>query len=343
MIRTLLLPALLSAATAAHAQTGPAPDDDERGAYLSTQLGNGLIRGDGAIGNRQMRWRAFELRAGRDLNPDLVGEDSLTGRTTTRLDIVYYNEGHPDNNHRDGFAFQYTYARRLGTLTAELSAGPYTSMNTTVVNGEQIDQARYGVLASAALRIPLDRWWRGTHLRIGYNHVWMRNVAHSDALMVGIGRHFTDTPPFPESALERQRVWWGLSYGRSYTSQSNTQNANGAIVQARQVGGKWASSVSLVAEGDDQVRVDRRGVAAQFWFVQPLTPRWTASAGIGPYLAQNRRDHNHVGVHGLFTMQFERLLTPHTSAFFAFHRVKTYREENDRDLFHLGVLTHFGP
>jgi hypothetical protein len=333
--------ALLAAAPASHAQLF---QPDQRGAYLSAQLGNGIINGPDAIGYRQMRWRAFETRAGRDLNPALVGEDTLEGKATSRIDFVYYNEGHPDNNHRDGFAFQYTYARRFGSaLTAELSAGPYTSMNTTTLNGVQIDQARRGILYSAALRYSLDHWVRGAHLRLGYNHVWMRDTFHSDALMLGIGRHFTDVPPFPETDLFRSRLWLGASYGRSITSQSNTHGANSAIVEAKQYGGKWAVSFKGILEGDDGSRVDRRGVAAQFWFVQPLTERWAASAGIGPYIAENRRDDNRTGTHGLITLQFERNLSERSKAFFAFHRVKSFQESNDRDLFHLGVLRTFSP
>jgi hypothetical protein len=316
---------------------------DQRGAYLSMQLGNGIIDGANATGYRKMRWRAFETRVGRDLNPAIVGEDTLEGKATSRIDFVYYNEGHPDNNHRDGFAFQFTYARKFGdALTAEISAGPYTSMNTTIIDGVQIDQARRGILYSAALRYSLDRWVRGAHLRLGYNHVWMRDVFHSDAIMLGVGRHFTDVPPFPETEISRSRLWLGPSFGRSITSQSGTQGANGGMFEAKQYGGKWALSFKAIFEGDDRARVDRRGVAAQFWFVQPITPAFSASAGIGPYFAENRRESNRTGTHGLITLQFERNLSEKTKTFFAFHRVKTFRESNDRDLFHLGVLKTFG-
>lgn len=342
--RILALALALCAGIPAHAQLF-APD--QRGAYLSTQLGNGRIDGDGATGYKMMRWRAFEVRAGRDLNPKIVGEDTLTGKATSRIDFVYYNEGHPDNNHRDGFAFQFTYARKLGdVLTGELSAGPYSSMNTTTINGVQIDQARYGMLYSAALRYPIDWLGRGAHLRLGYNHVWMKNVFRSDALMLGVGGHFTDVPPFPETELSRSRLWLGASAGRAYTSHSGTQPSNGGLLEAKQYGGKWALSFKAIYEGDDKTRVDRRGVAAQFWFVQPLTVHWSVQAGIGPYIAENRRetdvDRKRTGVLGLITFQFERNLSETTKAFFAFHRVKSFRESNDRDLFHLGVMKAFG-
>ncbi|TFW30469.1 hypothetical protein [Massilia horti] len=317
-----------------------APSADEHGAYLSAELGNGRIGGPDTGPHKLMRWRAFEARIGRDLIAARAGEPSLAG---ARIDVVYYNEGHPDNNHRDGFALQLVYARKLGNaLTAEIGAGPYTSMNTTTIGGVQYDIARHGVLYSAALRFPLAGLDPGTHLRLGLNHVRMRDAFHSNALMLGIGRQFADVPHFPKGDLARNRLWLGASFGRSFTSHSGTRDTNSAIVQAKQYGGTWAVSFAGIFEGDDRTRVDRYGAAAQLWFVQPVTERWIASAGIGPYIAENRREGNRGFVHGLFSLQFERDLGAQTKVFFAFHRVKTYTQMNDRDLFHLGLLHTFG-
>ncbi len=338
LLRLLLLAALANAGNV-HAQLIA---DNPRGAYQSATLGNGSIDGAGALGYRQMRWRAFESRIGRDLHPRFIGEDGIDGQSTARIDFVYYNEGHPDNNHRDGFAFQLSYARRFGAaLTAELSAGPYTTMNTTTLGGVQVDQSRNGMLYSAALRYALGWWMPGAHLRLGYNHASQRNSFHSNALMIGIGRHFNDVPAFPETDLARSALWLGGAAGRAYTSHSGTRDANGGLLEAKQYGGKWALSFSAIFEGDDRTRVDRRGLAAQFWFVQPLTTSWSAQVGIGPYIAENRRDNNHTGTHGLVSLQFERKLSDYSNVFFTFHRVKSFQESNDRDLFHIGLRTTF--
>jgi hypothetical protein len=336
MKRASCLIVTLALSTCALAQTA-APD--ERGAYLSATFGNGRIGGPDTGPYRLMRWRAAELRVGSDLNPALVGEDSLRNASAgARIDVVYVNEGHPDNNHRDGFALQLVYAHRFGRrLFAEAGAGPYTSMNTTTIGGVQYDAAHRGMLYSAALRFPLRLFDAGTELRVGVNHVSMRDAFHSDALLVGVGRHITDVPPFPETELARGRLWLGAYYGKALTNMPGSQATHSGTFEAKQYSGKWAMSFTAVFEGDDGVHVDRRGVAAQFWFVQPLTERWAASAGFGPYIAENRRENNRAGVHGLITLQFERKLGERTTAFFAFHRVKTYTQMNDRDLFHLGL------
>jgi hypothetical protein len=326
-MKQLCLPLLLACACAAHAQEA-APD--KQGAYLSTEFGNGRIYGGNASGNRTMRWRAGEIRIGRDMSP------------SARIDFVYYNEGHPDNNHRDGFSLQWTYARRISNaLTAELSAGPYSSYNTTVLNGTEVNDASRGILYSAALRYRIGRWVPGAHLRLGLNHVSMRDTHKSNAVMLGVGRDFTDPPAYPDDDVGGERVWIAASYGTSQTTQSGRPSARSATLEAKQYEGKWAGSVKAVLEGDDQVLVDRRGVAAQLWFVQPITERWQVSAGAGPYVARNRRTDS-TGIHALITMQFERNMGERNKAFFAFSRVKSFQEANDRDLFHLGLTHAFG-
>ena len=75
------------------------------GAYASAQFGNGRIYGGNAGSDRGMAGRALELRFGHALLPGLLG-GTPDGNANNRLrvDFVHYNEGHPDNNHRDGFA-----------------------------------------------------------------------------------------------------------------------------------------------------------------------------------------------------------------------------------------------
>jgi hypothetical protein len=94
-----------------------ADDAIEPGTYLSAQLGGGRIAGGnlGSNANPWMRSRAGELRIGRPLS----GDDG------SRIDVVYVNEGHPDNNHRDGYALQWSKVWRDGErLSGEFGIGP---------------------------------------------------------------------------------------------------------------------------------------------------------------------------------------------------------------------------
>jgi hypothetical protein len=338
---------LLTGAGIAQAQSAPtdvtgAPDD--HGAYLSLVFGNGRIHGGNAEGKRWMRGRTFEIRAGRQQRT-LFGAP-LPDSLSERIDFVHYNEGHPDNNHRDGFAVQWLAVRQLGARSAvELGVGPYLSMNTTVIDGRQIDDARVGALFSLAVRLPLGELPAGTHLRIGYNHVQMRNVHRSDALMIGIGRQFGRAEPDPETDPANGRTWFGASVGNSITNMAGTDGASAAVLEVRRYLGErlehWAVSGKFLFEGDDGARVDRRGAAAQLWYVQTVTPRFAMSAGLGPYVARNRRDDNITHANLLVTFQAEQALSRHARAFLNFNRVKTFRQTDDRDLFQLGLLTDF--
>jgi hypothetical protein len=170
----------------------------------------------------------------------------------------------------------------------------------------------------------------------------MRDVHSSNALLIGVGKYFGETPPYPASDTSGNPVWIGAAAGDSITNQAQTDSALGFSVEAKQYWGPWAGSIAAIVEGDDGSRVDRRGLAAQGWFVQPLTEKWTVSAGIGPYLAENKRESNNLHVHGLITLQADRSISNTMKVFASFSRVKTFREKNDRDLFRIGLMKQFG-
>jgi hypothetical protein len=307
------------------------------GTYLSAQLGGGRIAGGNASGNRWMRSRAGELRIGRPLGD----------AADSRIDVVYYNEGHPDNNHRDGYALQWARVWRDGErLSGEFGIGPYFTMNTTVIDGRQLDDYRWGLLLSAALRVRLSAAPDGTHLRIGFNHAQMAGVHRSDALMLGIARQFGAVAQ--PAAGSAHPLWFGVSAGTAVTSMPGTNTGSTAILDAgrdiNQGAAHWAWSARFLFEGDDGKRVDRRGVAGQLWYVQEVTPGFSMSAGIGPYFTRNRReqpipDRTHGNV--LISLQAERALSDHTRIFFDFGRVKTFLRMDDRDLFLIGIRKRF--
>jgi hypothetical protein len=333
--------ALLLTAGAARAQLAPpAAANEEAGAYLSAAFGNGRIHGQNEAGTRSMRGRTLEVRAGRELS-----EASGPGR----IDFVHYNEGHPDNNHRDGFAVQWLTLRPLvARLDAVFGIGPYLSMNTTTgADGRQVDDSNLGLLLSAALRIPLDFMPEGSHLRLGLNQVLMHGVHNSTALIIGLGRQFGPTHAEASTEPVSGSPWFGASYGVSITNLSGTEAAYAGTLEVRSYldpDGRLrhgAASVKYVDEGDDGTRVDRRGIAAQAWYVQQVTPRFAMSVGLGPYMTRNSREQDHLRGNLLITLQAERALSLHTRVFINFSRVKTFRETEDRDLVQVGILKRF--
>ena len=315
------------------------------GAYASAMIGDGKAFGRNISGDQNMQGRALELRFGREFNPATLGVSFLSSpNAKIRADFVHYNEGHPENNHRDGFGVQLVYSNAFHRrITGEFGIGPYLSMNTTTIKGEEINDSALGALVSLALRIGLDQYSPGLHMRIGLNHVSMRNAHSSNALLVGIGKTFSNPPSRAVTSSSAIPVWIGASAGNSITNHGGPQSATGFSLKVKKhYQGPWAASIAAVVEGDDKVRVDRRGVAIQGWFVQPLSDKWTVSAGLGPYIARNVREAHGTRLHGLITMQIDRSLSKTVKVFGSFNRVKTFMEENDRDLFLIGLTKQFG-
>ena len=313
----------------------------DSGTYLSVQHGGGRIAGGQAVGNRWMRSRAGELRIGRPLSET----------ADSRLDVVYYNEGHPDNNHRDGFALQWAGVRQLDDrFSTEFGIGPYLSMNTTLLDGRQLDDTRWGLLLSAALRMRLFSAPEGTYVRLGFNHAQMPGVHRSDALMLGVARQFGPVAqgPIGEASMP---LWFGMSGGAAVTSMPGTATGRVTVLDAgRDLGHgavHWAWAARILFEGSDGSRVDRRGLAGQLRYVQEVAPGLAMSAGIGPYFARNRRESVPTGtdapVRGnlLVSLQAERALSRDTRVFFDFSRVKTFVRMDDRDLFLVGIRKQY--
>jgi hypothetical protein len=320
---------------------GPAPYTG----YAAASMGDGIIHGAGAVGHKTMRGRAGEIRLGHTFDPfGLVSGGVVDAAEAPRLDIIYYNEGHPDNNHRDGYAAQMVFRKNVRpTWGVELGVGPYFSMNRTTKNNIESDDARVGALVSLALIGRLDAYSQGLQWRLGYNHVAMTGAPSSDAIVVGIGKEIgAERSSRTGGAPDGHPIWLGAAYGFAQTNHSGPGYRTSYSLEAKQFYGQFAMSLSAIQEGDDGVRVDRRGVAAQAWYVQPFSQNWSISAGAGPYFARNKLDASGTTLNGLFTVQLDRNLGKDWKVFTNFARVVTFTNKNDSDLVTFGLMRRFG-
>ncbi|MES2932784.1 MAG: hypothetical protein V4805_04785 [Pseudomonadota bacterium] len=319
-------------------------DASDSKAYASVIFGNGVAEGDGLVGDTSLDWHAFEVRFGTRLDGvDRTVPALFSGGGAARLDFVYVNEGHPHNHHRDGFSTQIVIEKMLHQhVSAELGIGPYLNMDTTRVDGIEYNQQRWGGLLSLALRFELGDFMPGTQLRLGFNRIAVQGAHASNSLMIGIGREFPGVAAKHVDDRAARPVWAGLTAIAAQTNHSYSEPQLGYSFDAVQERGQWAASLSVIEEGDDGVQVDRRGIAAQAWYVQPLSAKWSASAGIGPYFADNRRDAGDAKFIGLISFKAERQFGASWRAFAQFSRVVTFEEKNDRDLFQIGVMRRFG-
>ncbi len=289
--------------------------------YTSAIFGNGSASEGGS-----MQWRTFELRIGSSIAPN------------KRLDFVHYNEGHPDNNHRDGFAIQAVYDTSIHkNIKLEVGVGPYLSFNTTTRNAVQYNDKHVGILGSAVVLYYLNTKSQNLHLRADYNHVAIREAHSSDAILVGIGMNFGE---HISSEVPIQITIIGANFK---TNRSGTDANVGGQIEVKQYEGEnLALSVSLIQEGDDAL-VERSGVATQVWYAWPASESWTLSAGAGPYFTQNRLSSNGTELDGLISIEAEREVgDPQNgvSLLVRFSRIVT-DDDIDRDIFAIGIAKKF--
>ena len=283
--------------------------ENNNNAYASATLGNGVAYGGDLTGDKSMQWKPFELRCGKEINiPAFISDKFFLKNEKFRLDFIHFNEGHPYNNHRDGFGAQMVYRNQLNhKLNLELGLGPYFSMNTTTIKGVEINDVKLGALLSVAALVDVERFSPGLHMRYALNHVTMPGAHSSIALLVGVGKYFDQIPVSKHLESSGNPIWIGVSTGVSQTNHQVAEEAMGFSAEAKKYyGSHWGASIAGIMEGDDDVRVDRNGVAVQGWFVQPLNENWAASAGIGPYVAANQRGSDNFQLHGLITLQVTR-------------------------------------
>lgn len=191
--------------------------NNNQGAYASATFGSGRDDGtDSTNGNHSMQGRALELRFGKEFNPGQIFPDSVMEDGKVRVDVLYDNEGHPDNNHRDGFGMQVVLQKPVSpNIKAEVGVGPYVSMNTTVLNGIAYDDTRLGMMVTMAVLANMDRLSPGLSMRFAINHVVVPGAPSTNAYLVGLGKEFghEDSARNSDATGDGNPVWIGVMGG----------------------------------------------------------------------------------------------------------------------------------
>lgn len=293
---------------------------EKRDTYIAVMAGNGKADVEG---DQDMGFRSFEFRFGKWINNRM------------RVDFIHTNEGHPENNHRDGFAVQYIYRQPMTTyFEIEAGIGPYFSMNTTrEESGNELNDKNWGALASLAAitRFP-GLVGENIHLRIQYNYINMKEAFNSDEVLVGMGFEVESQPDRSKGNIGLEMGVMGSVF---QTNHFNTEKALGGEIELKIHKGNMAYSVSGIFEGDDCL-VNRNGVAARVWYEIPVGEKWSISAGAGPYFSKNELDGKGEQVNAIIGMQLKREIgNTSVSAFIRFNRIVDFNN-NDRDKADIG-------
>lgn len=210
------------------------------------------------------------------------------------LSLLYLNEGHLNDQRRDGFGMQ-AWARTSplgGRLTLAAGVGPYYYFDTT--RRGQADYANdhgLGLIYSlGAVMQVADRW----SLQLRLNRVDPRKQSDTNVVLVGIGYQL-DGAPARSSAIalytaarpNEVTVFAGQTIVNSFESEPGVA----AGIEYRRAFSRHVEwTVGFLKEGDGHF-VRRKGITAQGWLTQwALDDQISFGIGLGPYLAVDRRD-----------------------------------------------------
>jgi hypothetical protein len=198
----------------------------------------------------------------------------------------YLNEGHSENNHRDGFAVQGWYTDKItNSLYYQVGTGPYISNNNTLQNENRLNDFHVGLISSATLKYYLQDGW---YLRAQYNNILM-TTTNSNSVLFGIGKDWNNSVNNSEKVFDK--VYLSVWSGSSRTTQIGTQeNATPVMLDIKQQYNisRISFGGGLLYEGNTGL-VDRTGMYFQGWYDYKPSEQWTLSGGIGPYLAADNK------------------------------------------------------
>jgi len=259
------------------------------------------------------------------------------------IGFVYTNDGHLDNNHRDGFAVQGWYTKPLADrLEFQAGTGPYASMNNTTLNGIRENQFRVGLFTTVALK------WRpfgdGWYLRSQLTNTLVPGSFNSNAILFGVGHDFIASTELgtPNRLLADVSVWGGTSR----TTQLGNQRSGGAVqLEAQYIVEnpvEWwmpsAYSIAFLSEGDTGL-IHRRGVPLQAWW-RSAPDTFTFGFGVGPYIAYDTYRDTRLNAMGILSLRIGYKVLETTSsvveAGFMYTRVASFYNK-DQDIFMLGL------
>jgi hypothetical protein len=215
--------------------------------------------------------------------------------------------------------------------------GPYFSMNTTEINGVELDDKKIGLLSTIAALYSLDEISPGLHVRAEYNNAVMAG-AHlkTNSIMVGIGKNFGERPTGGKGSDGKTEVAFIGDMFITNHGDVDTKPAGFQIEAKRTLSDNTAGSISYMKEGKDS-RVDRQGVATEYWYFEKLPKSVTVSVGAGAYIASNKLDKDSGKVNGLISIEVKKDITKNVSVYFRVNRIADFKGSNDRDVIGIGI------
>jgi hypothetical protein len=215
-------------------------------------------------------------------------------RVPTAWSLSYLNEGHFDDDHRDGLAAQIWLPYDVEKLTLAVGVGPYLFCDTTDHAGDDYaNEHGIGLLTGLAVK-----WAVVPCLKLQCRGNWIV-TEDMDTLSVLLGLsyvfdepdgHYRSrriSPVALNDTLNEVSVFSGITVVNSFDSEDSMPIA---LEYRRRLTAHFEWTFTGLYEGSND-RSDRGGPAAQIWLVeQPGDWPVLFGLGVGPYLVFEREE-----------------------------------------------------
>ena len=257
--------------------------------------------------------------------------------------VVYQNEGHVPNHHRDGYAAQLWAKTTLFSPRFALAAGagPYRYFDTlrTAENPSAYsDKHGWGMLYSLT-----GTWYAASSpwlYQLRADRVFISNGHDSTRVTAGLGyRLERDAPAGGSGGKTDITLFTGKTIVNSFESETATAHS---FELRHAFGPLLRGSVAWLDESDARL-VNRQGLLAQAWLEPSFQgERATLGIGYGPYIASDdqRRDRNGAFGSGVITLTASLRFAQHWVGRVSWNRVVS-RYDRDTDVILLGIGYRF--
>lgn len=275
-----------------------------------------------------------------------------------RVTVGWLNEGHQDNDHRDGFTAQlWACAHPFEHLAVALGAGPYLFFDTARDEAHptfsRYDNS-HGLrpIYSAEITWFVDQSWlvylRTNRIEAGAHDATMH--------IIGIGYQFDERPVGASLAGGTGTHQVEAFLGRTTLNSFAPERSTAYSVDYRHALTPYAEwTLGWLNEGGNEI-IRRNGITSQFWLVHPLPLDGLAlGIGAGAYVVVNQENQVFVlngngkpvrvgdddeRLAGIVSLTASYDFTPRWTARASFNRLLT-RYDRDADVLLLGAGYRF--
>lgn len=263
--------------------------------------------------------------------------------------FTWLNEGHLENDHRDGHSVQAWYHTdplwdhlRLG-----VGIGPYRFFDTTSAGagGSYSDNHGWGVLYSLAAvwQNPDSNWLYQLRL----NHVQANGSIDTNSVTLGVGYELSpDTLGSNQWQVPAGRQEIAAYGGKTILNSFDSETGSAASVEYRYSVSPWVKLSGAWLNENNPATVRRNGALAEVWLEPEFyNKRLTLGVGAGAYILINKSS-NTVDegdpdrVSGVVTLTASYKVMEHLRARVEWHRIVT-SYSRDSDIVLLGAGYEF--